>query len=175
MRKMFVYAAVGTLLSLGAAPAVMAQAVNDPAVGGQLNQCWGQIASQVAKLGGSDDISGGGMGSHSRSTKAANNVGGFASDQNGFGITFNVKGVIDPATGLPTTNAGRQGVGNMSKGAPHSTHTGDGGNGQHALNNSSDSVNGLGLSNLLDGVSGQLTPVLGGTGAMNNLTCSLVP
>jgi hypothetical protein len=62
------------------------------------------------------------MGQHSRSTQAANTNGGFASDDNAFGITFNVDG-------------GRQGVGNVSKGSPHNVHPGDGGNGVHAANN----------------------------------------
>ena len=49
------------------------------------------------------------MGQLSRSTEAADRNGGFASDDNAFGITFNVK----DADG----NAGRQGVGNVSAGA----------------------------------------------------------
>jgi hypothetical protein len=73
----------------------------DPAVHGNLNKCWGKVASQTAKLGRDDDIPGGGLGSHSRSTQAANNVGGFANSDNGFGIQFNVDG-------------GRKGVGNFS-------------------------------------------------------------
>ncbi|MGH6944825.1 MAG: hypothetical protein ACREH6_11470 [Geminicoccaceae bacterium] len=75
------------------------------------------------------------MGQHSRSTQAANTNGGFASSSNGFGITFNV-------------NGGRQGVGNVSKGAPHATHPGDGGNGVHAANN------GQVLAGTLDPVTG---------------------
>ena len=61
------------------------------------------------------------MGQLSRSTEAADRNGGFASDDNAFGITFNVK----DADG----NAGRQGVGNVSAGARglHQTAPGDGG------------------------------------------------
>jgi hypothetical protein len=98
----------------------MAQAQNHPEVGGQLNQCWGQVASQLAQL---DGATGGGMGNHSRSTTAVNNVGGFA---DGSPITLN---------GLNDGNHGRQGVGNVSAGPPHNTAPGDGGNGVHAINN----------------------------------------
>jgi hypothetical protein len=134
--------------------------------GGQLNQCWGQVASQLAKLGGEDDIAGGGMGSHSRSTQAANTVGGFANDNNAFGISFN-------------TDGGRDGVGNVSKGAPHSTDPGDGGNGQHAINNSSTTTSsnvpglgGSGFSNILDPVNGL---IVGAGGENPDLHCDLVP
>jgi hypothetical protein len=108
----------------------------------QDNQCWGQIASGLAKY---DSVTqdntlveekGGSMGLHSRSTQAATNNGGFASPDNGFGITFNVEG-------------GRQGVGNVSKGAPHNTAPADGGNGQHAVNN------GEALALVLDPTTGQ--------------------
>jgi hypothetical protein len=102
------------------------------------------------------------MGAHSRSTQAANTVGGFASDDNAFGITFN-------------TDGGRQGVGNVSKGQPHNAHPGDGGNGQHAINNSSDTVNGIGFTTLLDPVTGQATAALGGTAPDRELDCDLVP
>jgi hypothetical protein len=94
--------------------------------GGQQNQQWGNVASNLAKET-DPDVTGGGMGAHSRSTKAANKNGGFAADGNGFGISFNVK--------EDGGNAGRTGVGNVSKGAPHNTHPGDGGNGVHAVNN----------------------------------------
>jgi hypothetical protein len=102
------------------------------------------------------------MGAHSRSTQAANTVGGFASDENAFGITFN-------------TDGGRQGVGNVSKGQPHNAHPGDGGNGQHAINNSSDTVNGIGFTTLLDPVTGQATAASGGTAPDRELGCDLVP
>jgi hypothetical protein len=124
--------AVAVALSFSVAGTAMAQetprATNDPAVGGQLNQCWGKVASQLAQMGRDDDIPGGGLGSHSRSTTAANNVGGFASDNNDFGITLSQ---LDPETG----NHGRDGVGNVSAGPIHNTNPGDGGNGQHAINN----------------------------------------
>jgi hypothetical protein len=152
--------AAAVALGLSVAATSMAQespqATNDPAVGGQLNQCWGQIASQVAKLDTPDGTSGGGMGQHSRSTQAANTNGGFASDSNGFGIQFNVDG-------------GRTGVGNVSKGSPHNSHPGDGGNGQHAINNGSDTENGAGFSTILDPVTGQFLP----EGEVVELTCDI--
>ena len=124
--------AAAVALGLSVATTGMAQETpkdtNDPAVGGQLNQCWGKVASQLAQQGRDGDIPGGGLGSHSRSTMAANNVGGFASDINAFGITLSQ---LDPETG----NHGRDGVGNVSAGPPHNTNPGDGGNGQHAINN----------------------------------------
>lgn len=116
-----------------------AQAVNDPAVGGQLNREWGAAIGQIAKMR-DDSVTGGGMGAHARSTQAADNVGGFANSNNAFGITFNEK--------EEGGNAGRQGVGNVSKNSPHNVHPGDGGNGQHALNN-------LALTNRLDPVTGE--------------------
>jgi hypothetical protein len=121
-----------SLMTAGIAQAQLAE--NDPEIGGQVNQCWGQIASQLAK----DD-----MGAHSRSTKAADKVGGFASSENEFGITFNVK--------EDGGNAGRDGVGNVSKGknSPHTVHPGDGGNGFHAITNAS-------LADIIDPTTGQL-------------------
>jgi hypothetical protein len=136
--------AAAVALGLSVAASSMAQetprATNDPAVGGQLNQCWGQVASQTAQMGGDDNIPGGGLGSHSRSTTAANNVGGFASDNNDFDITLNEVN----AEG----NHGRDGVGNVSAGPIHNTNPGDGGNGQHAINNGN-------LAAALDPVDGQ--------------------
>ena len=155
---------IAGLLSTTAMAAQTERVAQDPAVGGQLNQCWGQVASQVAKLKTPDGTSGGGMGQHSRSTQAADTNGGFASSDNGFGITFNVDG-------------GRQGVGNVSADAngPHQAAPGDGGNGQHAINNSSDTVNGLGLSTILNPVTGEFTTAVGGTAEVVNLQCDLVP
>lgn len=149
--------AAAVSLVLGLATAASAQQPQDPGTGGQLNGCWGQVASGIAQLGGDDDIPGGGMGSHSRSTTAANNNGGFASDDNFFRITFNEEN--------DDGNHGREGVGNVSRSA-HSTHPGDGGNGQHAINNSNDG----GLSNILDPVDGSF-PSSGDQG----LGCDLVP
>ena len=113
----------------------------DPAVGGQLNQCWGQIASQVAQLDTSGiAASGGGMGIH---TRAAAGQGTTFGDAFGF-----------------NTNGGRQGVGNVSADAngPHRSAPGDGGNGQHAINNSNDTVNSTtrGFSNIIDPLTGQV-------------------
>jgi hypothetical protein len=135
-------------LALAAGIAMTAAAQAAP----QDNQCWGQIASGLAKYDSpnvTDDMKGGGMGMHSRSTEAANKNGGFASDKNAFGIKFNVDG-------------GRQGVGNVSKGAPHNTDPGDGGNGQHAVNN------GEVLAPVLDPVTGTRM-----NGAGEPIDCSL--
>jgi hypothetical protein len=156
--------AAAAALSLGIASTAWAQ--QDPAVGGQLNECWGQVASQTAKLETPDGTSGGGMGQHSRSTKAADKNGGFANSENGFGITFNVK--------EDGGNAGRSGVGNATRGSPHFAEPGDGGNGQHAINNSSDDVNGLGLSNTLNPVTGEFTTAAGGTAEVVDLSCDVV-
>lgn len=136
---------------LGMAASAWAQASNTPETGGQLNQCWGQIASQTAQLDTPDGTSGGGMGQHSRSTQAANLNGGFAATGNGFGIQFNVDG-------------GRDGVGNVSAGENHNTHPGDGGNGQHAINNA-------GLAEALNPVTGQRTTAAGGTAEVVELSC----
>jgi len=138
-----------------------AWAQQDPSTGGQLNQCWGQVASQTAKLDTPEGTSGGGMGQHSRSTQAADTNGGFANSENGFGITFNVK--------EDGGDAGRAGVGNATRGSPHFAEPGDGGNGQHAINNGSDLENGLGLSTVLDPVTGQFLP----EGEVVELTCDL--
>lgn len=142
----------------GFASSAMAQTdrvEQDPSTGGQLNRCWGETASQTAKLDTPEGTSGGGMGQHSRATKAADKNGGFANSNNGFGITFN-------------TDGGRQGVGNVSadENGPHQTHPGDGGNGQHAINNGT-STSGAGFANVLDPVTGQF----GGTSG--ELECSL--
>ncbi|SDB74932.1 hypothetical protein [Belnapia rosea] len=105
-------------LALGGVGPTYAQSTGtqDPSVGGQNNRCWGEAASQTAKLG-DPSVTGGGMGAHSRSATAADINGGFAS--NGF--------ITQP----------RNGVGNQSRipEAPHQTEPGDGGNGQHAVNN----------------------------------------
>jgi hypothetical protein len=129
----------------------MAQTTNDPAVGGQLNQCWGQVASQIARLDTSGvAANGGGMGVHSR---AAAGQGETFGDAFGF-----------------NTNGGRQGVGNVSGGAPHNTHPGDGGNGQHAINNSNDTVNSStgGFSNIIDPLTGAF-----GNSSVTTLQCDL--
>jgi hypothetical protein len=145
-----------------------AWAKQDPAVGGQLNQCWGQISSQLAKLETPEGTKGGAHGQHSRSTQAADRNGGFANSNNGFGITFNVKEEGE-------TNAGRLGVGNATRAAPHNAEPGDGGNGQHAINNSSMIVNGrVGASRTLNPVTGQFTTEAGGTAEVVDLSCDLV-
>jgi hypothetical protein len=118
--------AAAVALGLGLASAAWAgqttRAEQDPAVPGNLNKCWGQIASQTAKLDTPDGTNGGAFGQHSRSTQAANINGGFAAGD--AGIRFNEDG-------------GRQGVGNVSADVEqrHNTSPGDGGNGVHAINN----------------------------------------
>lgn len=155
MIRNFIFCAiVGT--GAGLATAAASQAVNDPSVGGQMNQCWGQIRSQLNQLETAPGTKGGAGGQHSRSTEAANKNGGFASDSNGFGITFNVGVDADGDGKIDPGSKGRQGVGNVSKGAPHNAHPGDGGNGQHAMNNSNN--DGIGFSNILDPVSGEFLP-----------------
>jgi hypothetical protein len=139
-RTGIVSGAAAVAVVLGFASTAWAQATNTSETGGQLNRCWGKVASQLAQQGRDDDIPGGGLGSHSRSTTAANNVGGFASDNNDFDITLNEVN----AEG----NHGRDGVGNVSAGPIHNTNPGDGGNGQHAINNGR-------LAAALDPVDGQ--------------------
>lgn len=141
---------------LGVAGTAWAQ--QDPNTGGQLNKCWGQVASQTAKLDTPDGTSGGGMGQHSRSTQAANNNGGFAANNeefgaNGFRITFNVDG-------------GRLGVGNATRGDPHFAEPGDGGNGQHAINNAE-------AAETLNPVTGDFTTQAGGTAEVVDLSCDV--
>lgn len=102
----------------------------------QQNRDWGKVASNLARLdtdhstaADGTDANGGAMGQHARSTQAADNNGGFtATGSNGFGITFNVKEDGEQS-------AGRLGVGNATRGAPHNSEPGDGGNGVHAINN----------------------------------------
>lgn len=84
------------------------------------NRCWGEVVSGLAQYDSpnvTSDMHGGPMGMHSRSQEAASINGGFA--------TNSIVPVDQP----------RSGVGNVSAGAPHFTAPGDGGNGQHAVNN----------------------------------------
>lgn len=108
------------------------------------NQCWGQIASGVAQFDSpnydSAAMNGGSMGMHSRSAAAADLNGGFAT--NGF--------IQQP----------RSGVGNVSTDV-HGVAPGDGGNGEHAVNN------GL-LAQFIDPATGSFT---GGAG--QPIECSL--
>ena len=134
-------AALALLAGTIGAQAQTVRVEQDPAGGGQLNQCWGQIASQVAQLDTSGvAASGGGMGIHTRSAAGQGTTFGDA-----FG--FNI-------------NGGRQGVGNVSASTngPHRSAPGDGGNGQHAINNSNDIVNSTtgGFSNIIDPLTGRL-------------------
>jgi hypothetical protein len=105
----------------------------------QDNVCWGKTASALAQRS-DDSVAGGGMGAHSRSETAANNVGGFANSSNPFG-----------------QDQPRAGVGNVSGSFPHGVAPGDGGNGQHAVNN------GQGFSTVIDPVTGE--PIPTGDGA----------
>ena len=160
MKKATIGAALLGLLFIGCT----ATQPQDPSVHGNLNGCWGQVASGIAQLDTPEDTSGGGMGQHSRATVAANQNGGFANEDNGFGITFNELN----ADG----NHSRSGVGNVSDGAPHNTHPGDGGNGQHAINNSNEE-SGSGFANILDPVTGQFQT--GPVQEDQQLGCDLVP
>jgi hypothetical protein len=138
---------IGGVLGLGLVGPTWAASPQDPSKGGQMNRCWGEIASGLAQFDSpnvDEDDRGGGMGMHSRSGTAAAKNGGFANNP------------IVPI-GQPRT-----GVGNVSKGAPHNTHPGDGGNGQHAVNN------GEGFATVLDPVTG--TPM---RGAGEPIECSL--
>jgi hypothetical protein len=136
------------ILAAGFATAAQAQVTQDPDTGGNLNHCWGDIASQTAKLESPNPTSkGGGMGQHSRSSQAADINGGFAATDDLTGNQLN----IEFNTKVDGGNAGREGVGNVSRGAPHSTHPGDGGNGQHAINNGQ-------FAAALDPTTGQFTP-----------------
>ncbi len=78
------------------------------------------------------------MGSHSRSTTAADINGGFADSTDGRGPTFNELN--------EEGNHGRDGVGNVS--ADDHDHPGDGGNGVHAESNGN-------LAAVFDPVDGQ--------------------
>lgn len=145
--------ALGLGLATTAWAAQVERVEQDPAVHGNLNKCWGQVASQTAKLDTPDGTNGGALGQHSRSTQAANINGGFAATGNGFNIQFNVDG-------------GRDGVGNASADVDgfHHTNPGDGGNGQHAMNNA-------GLAETLNPVTGQFTTAAGGTAEVVDLGC----
>lgn len=151
-----VSSAAAVAMVLGFASTAWAQDTNTPDPGGQQNQCWGQIASQLAQLGTDDAISGGGMGSHSRSTTAADINGGFATSTPP-GPTLNE--LNDEG------NHGREGVGNVSA-TDHETHPGDGGNGVHAENNAE-------AATRLNPVTGQRTSLAGGTAESVDLSCDL--
>jgi hypothetical protein len=157
-----VLAAATGMVLMGASPALaddgngrnnqhpVDRADNRSDTGGQQNKDWGKVASNVARLDtDAYDGEGGAMGQHSRSTQAADINGGFASSDNGFGITLS-----DNTDG----SVGREGVGNVSadNGNIHHTSPGDGGNGVHAVNNA-------GLAETLNPVNGEFTENAGGT------------
>lgn len=154
---------IAVLVSAAAAMMIgspaLADSPQDPGTTGQGNKDWGTVASNLAQLSteGStapdgSDANGGAMGQHSRATTAADNNGGFANSDNDFGITFNVKD--------PDGNAGRDGVGNVTRDV-HDSEPGDGGNGTHAVNNAElagvlNPVNGESTANGAEDVSGEL-------------------
>jgi hypothetical protein len=151
--------AVAVLVSTAAAMMIgspaLADSPQDPGTPGQGNKDWGKVASNLAQLSteGStapdgSDANDGAMGQHTRATTAADNNGGFAHSGNDFGIQFNVKEAGD--------NAGRAGVGNATRGAPHNSEPGDGGNGTHAVNNAE-------AAGVLNPVTGEFTANAGGT------------
>lgn len=143
----------GAILGFG----LMAAGVVEAKPAATNNQCWGKVASGLAQFDSpyvTDDMNGGGMGMHSRASQGATNNGGFANSDFGFG----------PGP--------RDGVGNVSAGAPHNTAPGDGGNGQHAVNN------GEFFSTIADPVTGTiLTPgsPTGGTIECDLLDQNIVP
>ncbi len=150
---------IAVLMSTAAAMMIgspaLADSPQDPDITGQGNKNWGKVASNLAQLPteGStardgSDANGGAMGQHARATTAADNNGGFANSDNGFNIQLNVK----DADG----NAGRDGVGNATRGAPHNSEPGDGGNGTHAVNNAEASA-------FLNPITGERTTKAGGT------------
>ncbi|MGY1638997.1 hypothetical protein ACI78V_20320 [Geodermatophilus sp. SYSU D00742] len=141
---------MGAPVAMADNPHPVDRAPNTSEVGGQLNREWGGVASNLAQLDTTaEGGKGGAMGQHSRATRAADINGGFASSDNAFGITLS-----DNTDG----STGREGVGNVSADTtlPHRTSPGDGGNGQHALNNAE-------LAAVLNPVNGQLTTTVGGT------------
>jgi hypothetical protein len=149
------------LAATGAMAGKVTRAENTPGTGGQLNRCWGEMASQLAQLDTSGiDANGGAMGLHSK-------------DNNAPDTTFR-----DSAFGGTTNN--RLGIGNGTAdvNGPHGVAPGDGGLGAHAINNGSTltegPVGGLGFSQLANPMTGQLTTQFGGPGGDPvELHCSL--
>lgn len=139
-------------LTAGLALTTAAQA-EDPSY----NRCWGEVASGLAQYDSpnydEETMNGGPMGMHSRSSEAANRNGGFANKDNAFNIEFNVK--------EDGGNAGRLGVANATRGAPHLSDPSVGGNGIHGFNNGQAAA-------VIDPVTGKGLP---GTG--ETIECSL--
>jgi hypothetical protein len=158
------FAGVGAAALVVASAGAAAQVERDPQdpnIGGNLNKCWGEVAAAIAQLDVPEqgtvyvnfagetfvfDGNGGAMGLHSR-------------DPNGQGTTF--------FDSFPNTD-NRAGIGNATgnEAGPHHVEPGDGGLGEHAINNGTSST-GLGLSNFIDPSTGGfiVEPV--------ELTCSL--
>jgi hypothetical protein len=152
------------LAATGAMAGKVTRTENTPGTGGQLNRCWGEIASQLAQLPTDGiDANGGAMGLHSKDNAAPD-------------TTFR-----DAFTPPDTNN--RLGIGNGTAdvNGPHAVAPGDGGLGQHAINNGSTTTDGqvtffqgtpfagLGFSTLND-------PRTGGPADPTvSLECSLAP
>jgi hypothetical protein len=105
------------LAATGAMAGKVERTPNTSDTGGQLNRCWGEIASKLAQLDtAGTTANGGAMGQHSR-------------DNSGQGTTFREN----------TLDNGRLGIGNGTAdvNGPHAAAPGDGGLGQHAINNGS--------------------------------------
>jgi hypothetical protein len=136
---------------------------NDPAVGGQLNRCWGEIASQLAQLPTDGTANGGAMGLHSKDNQAPD-------------TTFR----DNPLFG-GTATGGRAGIGNATGGTtgPHQVAPGDGGLGQHAINNGTTTTDAqihFGPTTLTSGFSNLADPRTGGAPDPTiSLECSLAP
>jgi hypothetical protein len=137
---------------------------NTPGTGGQLNRCWGEIASQLAQLPMDGiDANGGAMGVHSK-------------DDNAPDATFR-----DSAFGGTSNN--RLGIGNgtADENGPHAVAPGDGGLGQHAINNGSTTTDGQitffqGTPLATSGFSTIADPRTGGAPDPTiSLECSLAP
>jgi hypothetical protein len=165
-KRTFLCTGLCTATLLLAATGAMAQKVtrvpNDPAVGGQLNRCWGEIASQLAQLPTDGTANGGAMGLHSKSFAAPD-------------ATFR-----DSVFGGPGP---RLGIGNATGGTtgPHQVAPGDGGVGQHAINNGTTTTDAqihLGPTTLTSGFSNLADPRTGDflTAPPDySLECSLAP
>jgi hypothetical protein len=95
---------------------------NTPETGGQLNRCWGDVASDLAQLDtSSTGLNGGAMGLHSMDNNTP---------QETFRDVFN-----GPRLGIGNGTAQEEG--------PHAAAPGDGGLGEHAINNGTTTTDGV--------------------------------
>ncbi|QRM31428.1 hypothetical protein [Microvirga sp. VF16] len=135
----------------------------ESATGPQMNRCWGEMASQLAKLPTDSAVgaNGSGMGIHSKSANTPQDT-----------FRDSTFGGTGP----------RLGIGNASSldGGPHGVSPADGGNGQHAINNGSTTTEGVsfignvGFSQFADPLTGEITTTFGGTAdPVTTLHCSL--